>query len=71
MHDTADSDSKIQIARVLNSEEWIKKAHFKSMEEDISLEKQVILELIYSSEFIEKDTVESKRLKNKYAMILK
>jgi len=71
LRDTADEDTKNQFDRILNDQEWINKIHFKSLENNISLEKQFILDLIYASEIMEKDTAEASRLKNKYSSILK
>jgi tetratricopeptide (TPR) repeat protein len=71
MHDTADEDTKNRLDGILNTQEWINKIYFKSIENNISLEKQLILDLIYVSEIMEKDTVEASKLKNKYSVLLK
>ena len=70
MRDTTDEGTKIQIDRVLNSQEWVRKIHFKSIENNISFEKQLILDLAYSLEVIDKDSTEARRIKTKYSSIL-
>jgi tetratricopeptide (TPR) repeat protein len=71
LRDTVDEDTKNQFDRILNSQEWINKIHFKSLENNISLEKQFILDLIYASEIMDKNTAEASILKNKYSVLLK
>jgi len=71
LRDTADADTKNQFDRILNTQEWINKIHFKSLEKNISIEKQLMLDIIYSVGIMDKDTLEANRLKNKYSILIK
>jgi len=71
MKDTTDEGTKNDFDRILNTKGWLNKIHNKSIEEKRSLEKQFLLDLIYVFEIMENDSVEGKRLRNKFSVILK
>lgn len=69
--DTLDADGKNDFDRILNTKGWLNIIHDKSLKENRSLEKQFLLDLIYSFEIMEKDTLGANNLKNKFSVILK